>query len=314
MASPQIQERFRGITGDANQRVISYLVENALSDEDALDQVEIAAPSGYDLLTRTNARVREITKKAYRLREYDPANYPGEFIEEQDVTVRDGSYYVDVIYTKQTASGSSPTVPEDKFNLFSFEQSLETARVYQAKYGTTVYNSDPSPGPAAPASDPFPMEGINRTKEKYDGADIRLPIGSYSYDFFPGQTEVNQAYFDRVQQLVGTVNSDAFENAEAGEILFVSATGRRRANQSDWELNYKFEYRQNIVGEVLDVAGAKAIKYDKDGHDYMWVYYLESARPTGAETAPIPVPVQVNVEQVYPRDTLWSKLFVDLLP
>lgn len=316
----EIFERFRGISGDARQRVIQYLVEDATSDNDALTLAELASPVEYDDLARTNARVREIDKKAYTLREYDPSGNPGKFIEEQDTTVNDGTYYVDVIYSAQNvASGSNPAT-SGRYATFAFEQSLETARIRQAKYGTTTYNDVPA-NPGVDPSNPNPasayaFEGINANKDAYDGADIRLPIGSYSYDFYPRQTDINDNYLDTVQSLVGTVNSTAFENAAPGEILFVSATGRRRANQNDWEFNYKFEYRKNVVREVLKTTGAQPIQYDKDGHDYLWVYYTESAQTnlgTGGKD-PILIARQVNVEQVYPRDDLWTKLFITLQP
>ena len=308
----EIFEKWRGISGSANNRVIQYLVIDATSDNDALNLAEVASPFEYDDLPRTDARIREVDKKAFKTREFDPTNFPGELIEEQDTTVADGMYYVDVIYSSENVAGGG-TPSDGRYPVFAFEQSLETARIRQARYGTNVFNN--STIPAVPATTGFtPYEGINATKDTYEGADIRLPIGSYSYDFYPLQSQINNNYLDRVRSLVGHVNDSLFEGDNPGEILFVSATGRRRANQNDWEFNYKFEYRQNTIDETLDVAGGQPLSYSKAGHDYLWVSYIEKPRPTGTDTAPVRIPEQINVEQVYPRADLWNLLFVDLLP
>ena len=301
-----IAEHFRGISGNQDERIIRYIVEDAMSDQDALNVAELAAPFSYDLMPRQNIRVIEQAKYAFEVN-----NRNGQDVEEQKGDVADGLYYVEAVYsrrrgtqpTEQTDEKPDPADTEGNHNTFSFEQTLETIKIREAGVPTKytsfgVGTSNPNP------DDAIKFTGINTQPDgTVEGADIRSPIGTFAYDYYPDKGSINQAYLDTVTGLVGSVNDDVFFLKPAGTVLFIGATGRKR-NQTDWEFNFRFEFRPNQT-DVTIGEGSNAITYSRLGHQYVWVYYDEiSDTNVAGETRSILVPRQVNVHDVYPSADL----------
>ena len=296
----KIAEKFAGIQGSQDDRQILYVIENAKSDQDALNIAEAAAPLTYDLMPRQNVRVVEKAKYANADRVYSG----GDEIEEQDPTVADGTYYITALYSRrrgtqpveQTDEKPAPADDDGNHNTFSFEQSLETVRIREG-FGVNRYTAGGSGTPNP--NDAIKFSGINVQPDgTVEGVDIRSPIGSFALDFYPDKDNVSIQYQTTVMGLVGSVNLSTFFGNDPGTVLFTGATGRKR-NQQDWEFNFRFETRPNVTN-VFVGEGSDKILYSKTGHQYAWVYYDEVKETTvGGEERSILRPRQVNVETVY---------------
>ena len=95
-------------------------------------------------------------------------------------------------------------------------------------------------------------------------------------------------------RLTGTVNDAAFKGFDAGEVLFLGASGSQRGDQ-DWEIAFNFAANENVTGiSVGDITGI-----DKQGFHYLWVRYVEVEDQNHLTKRP----EYVYVEQIYqPRD------------
>ena len=302
-----IAERFTrgGISGSQDERIIRYVIEDAKSDQDALNIAEAAAPLTYDLMPRQNIRVVEQDKKAFEVN-----NRGGQNIEEQDPLVADGLYYVDAIYSRrrgtqpveETGEKPTPTDPDANHDTFAFELASETIRIRESGNPTDRYTAGGAGEPNQ--TDAIILNGINvQSDGTVEGVDIPSVVAGFSYDYFPDKGTVTQAYQDLVAGLAYHVNDTTFFNKPAGSVLFTGGTGRKR-NQDDWEFNFRFEYRANRTGLIVG-SGSNQIQYSKLGQQYAWVFYDEIDDDTAAgETRTLSIPRQVNVETIFPTADL----------
>ena len=96
-------------------------------------------------------------------------------------------------------------------------------------------------------------------------------------------------------ELTGKVNSSSFKGFDAGEVLFLGASGTRRGTGSKdlWEITFKFAVSPNTKNlKVGDISVGS-----KKGWEYMWVKY-QSDIDNSRENI-IAKPVGVYIEQVY---------------
>ncbi|MBL8747065.1 MAG: hypothetical protein JNK58_12015, partial [Phycisphaerae bacterium] len=95
--------------------------------------------------------------------------------------------------------------------------------------------------------------------------------------------------------LTGKVNSDPFREFQAGEVLFLGASGSKReaSGGEDWEITFRFAASPNRTGIVVGpITGIS-----KKGWEYLWVRY-EDAEDAAAQ-AIVKRPVGAYVERVY---------------
>ena len=93
-------------------------------------------------------------------------------------------------------------------------------------------------------------------------------------------------------QLTGRVNSAPYKGFQAGECLFLGASGSKRGEE-DWEISFRFAASPNKTGlSVGDIGGI-----DKKGWEYLWVRYADAEDP--AAKSIVKRPAAVYVEQVY---------------
>ena len=120
-----------------------------------------------------------------------------------------------------------------------------------------------------------------------------------NYDV-PG-SYITWSYVKSVAALTGTVNRAAFRQFDAGEVLFLGATGSQ-----DWDsengdgpvrLQFKFEARPNAgSGKTLPALHVGAIAgIEKGGHEYLWVRYAKTVK----EGRILPSAEEVFVSRVY---------------
>lgn len=133
--------------------------------------------------------------------------------------------------------------------------------------------------------------------EQITGCDITVPVYKFTETHYFSDQFVNAAYRRTLFELTGTVNDKQFRDFDAGEVLFLGASGSKRG-QGDWEITFHFAVspnRRNWCPDNLWQAGFA--KFDKDGWDYMWVHYGNDI--SGGVL--VKKPKAVYIERVYPR-------------
>ena len=125
---------------------------------------------------------------------------------------------------------------------------------------------------------------------RVEGVDIIVPVYNFSETHYLANATVTSAYKEILFNLTGRVNNASFRNFDAGEVLFLGASGSQRGVE-DWEITFKFAASPNrtglTVGSITDIV--------KKGWDYMWVQY----QPSAGTSRLLSVPVAVHVEKVY---------------
>lgn len=168
---------------------------------------------------------------------------------------------------------------------FSFDTGGGTQHITQALATVGAYSvSGPPPNFSG---------AIGATKDSVEGVDITVPVYNFTETHYIDAALVTAGYKATLFHLTGTVNSAPFRGFNAGEVLFLGASGAKRG-QEDWEITYRFAASPNVAG--LTVGAMTGI--EKRGWDYLWVRY-EDVEDTEAQTL-VKRPVAVYVEQVYP--------------
>jgi hypothetical protein len=144
-----------------------------------------------------------------------------------------------------------------------------------------------------------------------EGCDILTPSVTFAETHYVAASTVTPAYVKALILMVGKVNNATWRTWEAGEVLCLGISGRRRG-LGDWAITFRFGFSENrtdiVVGDITGIA--------KRGWDYMWVRYHEvideGAYYEGGEAKKSRVvqPLAVYVEQVY-RYTDFTALGID---
>jgi len=119
-----------------------------------------------------------------------------------------------------------------------------------------------------------------------------VPVYHFSETHYKADEDVTAEYKATLFALTGKVNSAAFKGFEAGEVLFLGASGSKRGEE-DWEITYRFAASPNATNiQVGDITVTS-----KKGWEYLWVRYAD-AEDAGAN-ALVKRPVAAYVEKVY---------------
>lgn len=137
---------------------------------------------------------------------------------------------------------------------------------------------------------------IGVTGDGVDGVSITVPVFQFSETHILPFAVMTEAYRATLFNLTGTVNNAPFRGHQAGEVLFMGASGTTRENEDgelEWEIAYKFGASPNATGLVVgEITGI-----NKRGWDYLWVRYADhfdrETHTLGKKA------VAVYVEQVY---------------
>jgi hypothetical protein len=177
------------------------------------------------------------------------------------------------------------TLSEEELSAYSFDtgggtqhitQSLETRGAYAAS-GVTA---------------PDFRGAIGVKEDAVEGVDVAAPVYHFTETHFKPDDEVTLAYRGALFRLTGRTNDAAFKGLDAGECLFLGASGSKRGD-GDWEIQFRFAALPNktdlAVGDITGIA--------KKGWDYLWVRY-EDAEDAAAR-ALVKKPVAAYVEKVY---------------
>lgn len=187
--------------------------------------------------------------------------------------------------------------PDQNEAVVNFDVASETQHISQSLATVGQFVADG--GTAANYKGAIGVEG-----DEVKGCDIVAPRLSFGWTVYKPKEVVTVAYVKSLASMVGRTNANAFLSFAAGELLFVGASGSRRAKQDDWELTFKFDASPNISDITIgDITGISKL-----GFDYLWVAY-EADEDDDAKIVK-PQPRQVNVERVY-RSADFSPLSIN---
>jgi len=165
-------------------------------------------------------------------------------------------------------------------------QALHTT-IYDFVTGYDYYGDDVGTGPDFGGA-------IGVDGDKVEGVDITVPAYEFSETHYIAEASVTDTYKQTLAELTGKVCNSAFKGFQGGEVIFNGATGALRGD-GQWGITFDFAVSRNASG--LEVGGITGI--DKDGWDYLWVYYEDFEDE--AAYAIVKRPVAVYVSQVYYR-------------
>lgn len=137
---------------------------------------------------------------------------------------------------------------------------------------------------------------INVNDNRVEGADVTVPIYTFSETRYYPNSLVTQAYKYTLFQLTGRVNDAPFKGFAKGEVLFLGASGSKRGREK-WALTFKFAASPNVVNQPI---GPGALLVSKEGWEFLWVRFEDQVN----SNALIKIPVAYYVERVYPYGNL----------
>jgi hypothetical protein len=148
--------------------------------------------------------------------------------------------------------------------------------------------------------------GVN--KGRVEGCDIYT--GKLDFSMTKQIPSISLAYVKTLRNLTGTVNNATFYSHDAGELLFLGASGQTTGtpDAGGWTVTFDFAEAENlepgdprlvIVPDSGTEGDGLVISAGKEGWDYVWVYY----EPQTTENQLGLVPLAAYVEQVYPRSS-----------
>lgn len=251
-------ERFgsRRTQADNNETHVEQLwrVEGTDDEQEVRAFVgETAAPIYYDALT-----FRILYRHDHTCEQIGPAQW-------------------DVVVNYQIADQKNQHEPS-----FGFDTSGGTTHITQS-YATKKYGTSPADHKGA----------IGVRDKEVEGVDIVIPSLKFTETWQIPFELVTVAYIKTLAGLTGTVNSAAWRNYAAEEVLFMGASGQ---SQTDGyvPVQFTFEASQNAT---LSIAGIDNIK--KNGWEYLWSYYEK--KPDSDVNKHLLKPKWIYVEQVYQK-------------
>jgi hypothetical protein len=204
-----------------------------------------------------------------------------------DTTSDEGMWDVTVIYSPPEALVADEVLTFDTGGgMQHITQSINTRK----SYGASGVNTSTGDNKGA--------IGVNG--DAVDGVDIVVPVYNFTITKRFDAEIANASYRRILMALTGTVNNARFREFEAGEVLFLGASGVIFRDENElvngyakeyWDIVFSFaasENRNDIT--VGDITGI-----EKRGWEYMWVKYEDDASAGWLTKRPI----AVYIEQVY---------------
>lgn len=146
-------------------------------------------------------------------------------------------------------------------NEYTFDTGGGTKHITQA---LSTINSYALPGLTAPDY----KGAINVSDDKVEGVDVPDPKFEFSETHLIDNSIVNAGYKRVLFTMTGRMNDASFKGLDAGECLFLGASGSQKGN-SKWSITYRFSGSPNATG--LTIGGVTGI--DKLGYDLAWIRY-----------------------------------------
>jgi len=184
---------------------------------------------------------------------------------------------------------------------YSFDTGSGTQHITQSM-GTTIWGPPTAGSPDGSGNGPDFQGAIGVTKDSVEGVDVTVPNFEWSETHYLEPADVTEAYVNTLIRLTGCVNSQPFgpftTPYDPGQVLFLGATGQQRSDLL-WPLTYRFAGSPNATN--IEISPTITVG-QKNGWDYLWILYADTADTTAY--ALVKRPVAAYVEQVYPYDDL----------
>lgn len=127
------------------------------------------------------------------------------------------------------------------------------------------------------------------------GVDVVVPALTWTETYDVPSRYVSSSYIRNVAKLTGTVNNSTFRGFQAGEVLFLGASGSQEWDEEKgdgpWTLSFKFSASENQTGITIGSIG----NIQKKGWHYLWVRY----EPKVDSNSLLQQPKAVYVSKVY---------------
>jgi len=259
-----VAEYWKGVSGDALNRRIPFLVKDATSDIDARDATIAYIATNY------------------------ATGWDG--LPFKDVTIDDDlAYHLGIFICTGHFSLDKPEPPETNDIEVTFDFATETQRIYERLPGTTttVYPSGDDIQGRINQPDP---EGPT------EGADVLVPAASFQLTWYAPVASITSAYRKTLLETVACVNNATFYLHAAGEVMFAGAAGRRRSID-DWELTFRFLVKQNRTGVTIGSGAHQITGIAIQGWQVLHAQY---AQEENAQNRPSQFPEKAFVDTVYP--------------
>jgi hypothetical protein len=183
-------------------------------------------------------------------------------------------------------------------NAFSFCTTGGTQHVTHSR--RTVGSYAPSDADSGTQIPDF-KGAIGVSGDSVSGTDIQVPVFNFKVTQYIQPSQLGSAYVAKLYKATGTVNQGSLNlnvdgvlmRFDEGEALFMGAEGSKRVGFGDWELTMEWAASPNLVKETVGPFE----NVDKNGWDYLWVYYNTDADPSANQL--VQKPVALYVEQVY---------------
>lgn len=205
----------------------------------------------YQLIGTANEFPDDVAAAVY-LDSNAPLFYNGAWL--QDIQFRpqgNGLFYVTLPY------GPLPRWPGSTFRI-NFRTTGGTVHISASRALVAKYDTG---SPTAPDTVIIGQDGA--------GAEITVPTQMRSYTFNYESGIVTEAAMDYWEDLTGVVNSIAWHNRPAGEVLFLGADGDTTAlAQSNSSVTFHFAMSRNKMGQTIGSISGIA----KQGHDLIDIH------------------------------------------
>jgi hypothetical protein len=193
--------------------------------------------------------------------------------------------------------GYSRYVRVENNDEYTFDTGNGTAKITQSLGTVGVYALS---GTTAP--DFNGTIGVNG--DKIDGVEIQIPEPQFTETHYIDDSLVTSGYKRTLAGLAKKVNNATFKGMQAGEVLFLGATGSKRGDEK-WQITYRFAYSPNVTGINLGGnvtgyyggSGGGITVTSKLGWDYLWVNYADFEDATAFSL--VKQPIAAYVERVY---------------
>lgn len=166
---------------------------------------------------------------------------------------------------------------------FSFDTGGGTVHITQSKETLGAYGTNA----------PDCKRAIGSTRSGVDGCDITVPVYSFSETHYFSDEQVTNTYKGTLFYLTGKTNQAPFKGCNAGECLFLGASGSKRGG-TDWEISFRFAASPNAAINIPGIGNV-----NKPGWAYLWVRYRQDVQQQGQDEWTVIVPHAAYVERVY---------------
>jgi hypothetical protein len=246
-------------TGDRPTVTFHYLLAGVADDVLAKTLMETSTASSYEGLVRESIRLEPVWV---------------------DTVAADGLWDCRVRYVSPERKD-----PETGESSFAFDTGGGTQHVSQSIQTVQSY------APAGKTAPDF-KGAVGVTHDSVEGVDITVPVYNFTETHYLPGSQVTMGYRGDLFGLTGKVNDASFKGLDAGECLFLGASGSKRGGD-DWEITFRFAAGPNKTGLTI----GDIVNIDKKGWEYLWVRYADAEDP--AAKAIVKKPVAVYIEKVY---------------